>query len=119
MQLLGYPINAHYVTAPEPRPLNTQALAHWISLDLAERASHLRHRGNGAIYDLPNGERIIITALGRGMVSMKNELTLGMSAFVRRGILRRDRRKVAQHLERILVNLHQEVPITPKRHQDR
>jgi hypothetical protein len=119
MQLLGYPINAHYVTTPEPRPLTTHSLANWISLDLAERASQLRQRGNGTIYCLPNGERIIVTALGGGMVSIKNELPLGASTFVRWGILRRDRLKVAKRLERILDNLHQEVPITPKRHQSR
>jgi len=117
VQLLGYPISAHHVNVPEPRRLTAQSLANWISLELAERASQLRQRGSGVIYNLPNGERIIVTALGGGMVSIKNELPLGASTFVRRGILRRDRLKVAKRLERILDDIHSQIPVTPKRYQ--
>jgi len=117
MQLLGYPISAHYINVPEPTPLTIESLSNWISLELAERASQLRQRGNGAIYNLPNGERVIVTALGAGMVSIKNELPLGASTLVRRSILRRDRLKVVKRLERILSDIHHEIPVTPKRYQ--
>lgn len=117
MQFLGYPISAHHVNVPEPAPLTIESLSNWISLELAERASQLRQRGTGAIYNLPNGERVIVTALGAGMVSIKNELPLGASTVMRRGVLRRDRLKVLKRLERILSDIHREVPMTPKRYQ--
>ena len=117
MPLLGYPISAHYVNVAEPRPLTSQSLANWISLDLAERASQLRKRGSGAIYNLPNGERVIVNALGGGMGAIKNELPLWASTFIRRGILRRDRLKVVKRLERILDDIHGKIPLTPQRYQ--
>src|SRR5699024_12642307 len=104
--------SAHYINVPEPTPLTIESLSNWISLELAERASQLRQRGNGAIYNLPNGERVIVTALGAGMVSIKNELPLGASTLVRRSILRRARLIVVMRLERILTDIQPDILVT-------